>query len=87
MQEAGLIERWRQKWWSTSDTCSTSGPASPASQAKRLGLDSTGGPFIIFAIAAALACVCLLVEVILSYRHRAVCLNKFASDAQSANKL
>ncbi|XP_064595443.1 glutamate receptor ionotropic, delta-1-like [Liolophura sinensis] len=62
MQEAGLIERWRQKWWPTSDTCDTSGPAS---QAKRLGLDSTGGPFIIFAIAASLACICLLVEVIL----------------------
>ncbi|KAJ8318254.1 hypothetical protein KUTeg_003345 [Tegillarca granosa] len=44
MQEAGLMEKWRQKWWSSSEQCSSS---DRTSSAQVLGLDSLAGPFLI----------------------------------------
>ncbi|OWF36887.1 Glutamate receptor 3 [Mizuhopecten yessoensis] len=65
MQEAGLIEKWRQKWWPRSDQCSVSGRTSSATA---LGIDSLAGPFLVYVCIAALSFVCLLFEICLKRR-------------------
>ncbi|XP_069125666.1 glutamate receptor ionotropic, kainate 2-like [Argopecten irradians] len=65
MQEAGLIEKWRQKWWPRSDQCSVSDRTSSATA---LGIDSLAGPFLVYVCIAALSFVCLLIEICLKRR-------------------
>ena len=67
MQEAGLIEKWRMKWWLRSDRCS--GP-SRKSSAQTLGLDSLAGPFLIYASVAVLSVVCFIAELCIQRRAR-----------------
>ncbi|XP_071107299.1 glutamate receptor ionotropic, kainate 3-like [Haliotis cracherodii] len=59
LQESGLTDKWRRKWWSTSATCPTS---SQASTVQSLELESTSGPFLVFAGSTTLALLCLGVE-------------------------
>ncbi|XP_048256856.1 glutamate receptor ionotropic, kainate 3-like [Haliotis rufescens] len=59
LQEAGLTEKWRHRWWSPSATCPTS---SQASTVQSLELESTSGPFLVFAGSTTLALLCLGVE-------------------------
>jgi hypothetical protein len=42
MQEAGMMERWKDEWWSTIDSCSAS---TRSSGAQSLGMDSLAGLF------------------------------------------
>ncbi|XP_048248356.1 glutamate receptor ionotropic, delta-2-like isoform X2 [Haliotis rufescens] len=56
LQEAGLTEKWRRKWWSSSATCPTS---SQASTVQSLELESTSGPFLVFAGSTTLSLLCL----------------------------
>ncbi|XP_033737179.1 glutamate receptor ionotropic, delta-1-like [Pecten maximus] len=65
MQEAGLIEKWRQVWWPRSDQCSVSDRTSSATA---LGIDSLAGPFLVYVCIAALSFVCLLFEICLKRR-------------------
>lgn len=60
MQEAGLLEKWKQEWWPSSDQCST---ADRTSEAETLNLDSLSGPFVIYAIVIGLAVAVLLLEI------------------------
>lgn len=59
MQEAGLIDKWKQKWWPSSDKCSGS---ERTSSATILGLDSLAGPFLIYASVVGVALLCLILE-------------------------
>ncbi|XP_046352525.2 glutamate receptor-like [Haliotis rufescens] len=59
MQEAGLIDKWKQKWWPSSDKCSGS---ERTSSATILGLDSLAGPFLIYASVVGVALLCLIFE-------------------------
>ncbi|XP_050390556.2 glutamate receptor 4 [Patella vulgata] len=61
MQEAGLIDKWKQKWWPSSDQCSGS---DRTSQAQTLGLESLAGPFFIFLSVAGSAGILLLIELV-----------------------
>lgn len=60
MQEAGLLEKWKQEWWPSSDQCST---ADRTSDAETLQLDSLSGPFVIYAIVIGLAVAVLILEI------------------------
>ncbi|KAK7506246.1 hypothetical protein BaRGS_00002358, partial [Batillaria attramentaria] len=56
LMEAGLIDKWRRKWWSSKDVCTEE---MAMSGVQSLELDSTAGPFILYAASTVLA-VCLL---------------------------
>lgn len=60
MQEAGLMEKWRQKWWSSTEQCVSS---DRTSSAQVLGLDSLAGPFLVYLSVAGLSFICLLFEI------------------------
>lgn len=80
MQEAGLITRWRQKWWRSSDKCGSGGIKS---NADGLGLDSTGGPFLIFLFSVVIAFLGLVGEVILSkYNERKTVRNEIMMETK-----
>ncbi|XP_046574829.1 glutamate receptor ionotropic, kainate 3-like [Haliotis rubra] len=59
LQEAGLIGKWRRRWWSPSSMCPTS---SQTSTVQSLELESTSGPFLVFAGSTTCALLCLGVE-------------------------
>ena len=60
--EAGLIDKWRRKWWSSKDVCSHD---VAVSRVRSLKLDTTAGPFILYAGTTVLAVLILLVERVL----------------------
>lgn len=62
MQEAGLIEKWRQKWW-TSETESC-GSEERTGSATSLSLSHLGGAFLVYIIVAGISIVCLGLEII-----------------------
>ncbi|XP_067672022.1 glutamate receptor ionotropic, kainate 3-like [Haliotis asinina] len=59
LQEAGLTGKWRHRWWSPSSMCPTS---SQTSKVQSLELESTSGPFLVFAGSTTCALLCLGVE-------------------------
>lgn len=59
--EVGLLEKWRRKWWSVTDTCQAE-QDSLVNSVNSLELDSTAGPFILYGAATALALLLLLGE-------------------------
>lgn len=61
MTEGGFIERWRQKWWPRSDTCSTS---ERSSSAQALGLDSLSGLFYMYLGVIGVSLVLFVLELI-----------------------
>lgn len=63
MQEAGLIQKWKQKWWPSADKCSGSGRTSSATT---LGLDSLAGPFFVYISVTSIAIVSLIIETVWS---------------------
>ncbi|ESP03956.1 hypothetical protein LOTGIDRAFT_110568, partial [Lottia gigantea] len=59
LQEAGLIRKWRQKWWTSTNTCTES---TVTNVVQSLELDSTSGPFIAFAGTTIISFLCLVLE-------------------------
>ena len=59
MQEAGLIDRWRQKWWTAQGSCDNNGPTSDA---KTLDLPSLLGVFLVVIVGFLAAAVALIGE-------------------------
>ncbi|XP_076446405.1 glutamate receptor 4-like [Babylonia areolata] len=59
LMEAGLLDKWRRKWWSAKDVCSQD---LAVSRVQSLKLDSTAGPFILYACTTVLAFLALLGE-------------------------
>ena len=62
MQEAGLMDKWRQRWWSSPDPCTTSDRTSAA---KELDWPSLSGLFYIFLGVASVSVVLRLFELCL----------------------
>lgn len=62
MREAGLMEKWSQKWLHPSRNCSSL----PDDTVNSLGLDSVGGLFLSYAGIIVLAVVCLVLQVTVS---------------------
>ncbi|PVD37584.1 hypothetical protein C0Q70_00180 [Pomacea canaliculata] len=60
MQEAGLIDKWKQIWWSSADSCDTN---SRTSDAKELDLQSLSGIFCIFLGVALVAVLIKVLEI------------------------
>ncbi|XP_041364197.1 probable glutamate receptor [Gigantopelta aegis] len=58
--ESGLIEKWKQKWFSSTNKICTDVIAT--SSVKSLELESTVGPFLVFSVSTTLALICLAVE-------------------------
>ena len=59
MMESGLIDKWRRTWWSAKDVCSE---AVAMSSVQSLKLDTTAGPFILYACSTVLAIIILMLE-------------------------
>ena len=59
MMESGLIDKWRRTWWSAKDVCSVE---VAMSSVQSLKLDTTAGPFIIYACSTMLAVIILMSE-------------------------
>ncbi|XP_064595414.1 glutamate receptor ionotropic, kainate 4-like [Liolophura sinensis] len=72
MQEAGLVEKWRKKWWGQPSHC-----LHPHDdKVNSLGLDSLGGLFLSYAGIIALASGCLVLKIAfqtLGHRTRVEC--------------
>lgn len=58
-RETGLIERWKQRWWSADSCTSLEGPTSTAEPVDVLSL---AGLFMVLVLALGVASVCLVVE-------------------------
>lgn len=61
MTEAGLIEKWRNKWWLHSDSCSSS---DRSGSAHSLGLDSILGLFYFYFGVVGVAVVLFIIELL-----------------------
>ncbi|XP_064635760.1 glutamate receptor ionotropic, kainate 3-like [Lineus longissimus] len=63
MQEAGVIQRWKKKWWSTQSgaECIVS---TSSSTAQPLGLESCAGAFVVLAASTALSSLVLVIELV-----------------------
>ncbi|XP_055954811.1 glutamate receptor ionotropic, kainate 2-like [Patella vulgata] len=72
LQEAGLISKWTQKWWVSTETCTEE---SVTNVVHSLELSTTSGPFIAFAGSTMLALICLIIEHI-CFRFKVPCANK-----------
>ncbi|XP_041364195.1 glutamate receptor ionotropic, delta-2-like [Gigantopelta aegis] len=86
MQEAGLMDKWKQKWWPNADQCSGS---DRTSSAKVLGLDSLAGPFIIYLAVVGTAFSFLFFEVVLRsrpVRELWLHLKNFATPTEKSNR-
>ncbi|XP_070180286.1 glutamate receptor ionotropic, kainate 3-like [Littorina saxatilis] len=59
MQEAGLMDKWRQRWWSSPDPCTSSGRTSAA---KELDWPSLSGLFYIFLGVASVSVLLRILE-------------------------
>ncbi|XP_070185891.1 glutamate receptor ionotropic, kainate 1-like [Littorina saxatilis] len=59
LMEAGLIHKWRRKWWSSTDVCSEE---VAMTSVQSLKLDSTAGLFILYAVSTVLAFIILMGE-------------------------
>ena len=59
MMESGLIDKWRRTWWSAKDVCNEE---VAMSSVQSLKLDTTAGPFIIYACSTLLALIILMSE-------------------------
>ena len=59
MQEAGMMERWKDEWWSTINSCS----ASTTSGAQSLGMDSLAGLFYVYVSIATLSVIVFVSEI------------------------
>ncbi|KAK3089561.1 hypothetical protein FSP39_004629, partial [Pinctada imbricata] len=78
MQEAGLVEKWYQKWWtSTVDNCLNIGRTSSA---KTLDIDSLSGLFIVYVSIVAISLISLIIEVFVIKRRK-------SKEAQNASEL
>ena len=60
MQEAGMMERWKDEWWSTINSCSAS---TRSSGAQSLGMDSLAGLFYVYVSIAALSVIVFVSEI------------------------
>lgn len=61
MTEAGLIEKWRNKWWPHSDSCTSS---DRSGSAHSLGLDSILGLFYVYFGVVGVAVVLFIIELL-----------------------
>ncbi|XP_076446669.1 uncharacterized protein LOC143283995 [Babylonia areolata] len=76
MQEAGLMDKWRHRWWSSPDTCSSTDRTSTA---KELDWVSLSGLFYIFLGVTATAILCRVLEVLLRSEKTLKLWNRFKS--------
>ncbi|KAL8573212.1 hypothetical protein ACOMHN_036197 [Nucella lapillus] len=60
MQEAGLMDKWRHRWWSSKERCTSAGRTSAA---KELDWPSLSGLFYIFLVVTAVAVVLRVLEI------------------------
>lgn len=61
MTESGLIEKWRNKWWPHSDSCTSS---DRSGSAHSLGLDSILGLFYFYFGVVGVAVVLFIIELL-----------------------
>ncbi|CAC5424221.1 unnamed protein product [Mytilus coruscus] len=59
MHEAGMTERWKDKWWSKINTCST---VSRTGGANPLGMDSIAGVFLVYVCVVGVAIITFLLN-------------------------
>jgi hypothetical protein len=67
MQQAGLIVRWKSKWWGAQKECPIE---KDARKVKPLDLESVGGAFMVLGCAITLGFLLLLGEMLLNIRHK-----------------
>ncbi|XP_052069391.1 glutamate receptor-like [Mytilus californianus] len=74
MTEAGLIEKWREKWWpkSESDSCTST---DRSGSAQSLGLDSLFGLFYVYFGVVGIAVLSFIVELICSTKMCRQCIS------------
>lgn len=59
MHEAGMTERWKDKWWPKINTCST---VSRTGGANSLGMDSIAGVFFVYVSVVGVAIITFLLN-------------------------
>ena len=63
MQEAGLIEKWHKKWWTSNvDTCLNTGRTSSA---ETLDIESLSGLFFVYLAVVVISTLALIIEVLI----------------------
>ena len=69
MQEAGLIDKFKKRWWNNSIKCSAPSEEKHM-EASGLKMDAIGGAFIIYTCVAILGILCVVIEMIVARLNR-----------------